>query len=371
MTQLSEFEAAYRQFTAAKSLISVLDPRTTTGPRPFDEFKNDALKEAPADVIERLELEVFGAGPLESLINDPAITEIMVNRHDQIFFEQNGQVKKHADHFSSELSYKNFVTRFSVENSLNLDLDRPTGNGRWRNFRFHLLQPPLSKSFVLTFRRQRFFAAGLHHFRTDTWAPGKALDLISHWVRGKKNVLVVGPTNTGKTTLLSGLLSLLPDTDRVVVIEDTDEVVPPNPLAVKLLTRDGRGSNLKTIAQSDLVVEALRMRPDRLVMGEMRGAEAKDYLLALSTGHGGSLATLHAENPLQALLRLEFLIQMGAPNWSVHAIKQLIRLSLHHVVVLENKNGHRRLKGLYTLTGLESTGFCLHPEYERQDSSVP
>jgi pilus assembly protein CpaF len=126
-----------------------------------------------------------------------------------------------------------------------------------------------------------------------------------------------------------------------------------------MLTRGTGSPSLPEVTLSDLVRQSLRMRPSRLIMGEVRGPEAKDLLLALATGHSGSLGTLHASDPRQALLRLEMLVQLGAPQWSVQAVRQLIQLSVDTLVVCGNENGHRCLKGIYKVAALESFGFLL------------
>jgi pilus assembly protein CpaF len=147
----------------------------------------------------------------------------------------------------------------------------------------------------------------------------------------------------------------------VVILEDTDELPRPNSASTKLLTRSLASAELPEITLADLLRQSLRMRPFRIVMGEVRGAEAKDLILALATGHSGSLGTLHASEARQALLRLEMLIQLGAPQWSVQAIRQLIQLSVDVLVVCGNRDGHRCLEGIFRVAALESFGFLLEP----------
>jgi pilus assembly protein CpaF len=152
----------------------------------------------------------------------------------------------------------------------------------------------------------------------------------------------------------------MPQTDRVVMIEDTSELHSPNSASVKLLTRRDPHGHLRDIHQSDLLKQALRMRPDRIVMGEIRGEEAKDLLMAFATGHTGCMGTLHAETARQALIRLEMLIQLGAPQWGLHAVRTLIWLSLQNIVVVKkDKAGRRVLDGIYRVTALEEFGFLL------------
>jgi pilus assembly protein CpaF len=145
-----------------------------------------------------------------------------------------------------------------------------------------------------------------------------------------------------------------------VIIEDTSELKIPNDAGVKLLTRRDPHRNLRDIDQSELLKQALRMRPDRIIMGEIRGGEAKDLLMAFATGHTGCMGTLHAENARQALLRLEMLIQLGAPQWSLHAVRTLIWLSVQAVIVVaRGPQGVRKLEGVYKIASLEEVGFLI------------
>src|SRR5690606_15616349 len=146
-----------------------------------------------------------------------------------------------------------------------------------------------------------------------------------------------------------------------VTIEDTSEIRLPNAVSVGLLTRRDLNGTLPAYDQSDLLKHALRMRPDRIVVGEVRGAEAKDLLMALSTGHEGGMGTLHADSARQAVLRLEMLVQLGAPQWSVRAIRHLILLGIHAIVVVKKDRNGRRLDSITRITSLEDTGFCFEP----------
>jgi pilus assembly protein CpaF len=160
--------------------------------------------------------------------------------------------------------------------------------------------------------------------------------------------------------VLNSLLDLLPENERVVVIEDSSEIALSNKASMKLLTREDPHGILPAIDQTQLVKRSLRLRPDRIVMGEVRGSEAKDFLMAMATGHSGSFGTLHAQDANQALIRLEMLIQMGAPQWSLTAIRRLIQLSLDYIIITGRATtGERQLKGVYRLCSLEDQGFLV------------
>ena len=193
------------------------------------------------------------------------------------------------------------------------------------------------------------------------WAQAPRIQMLRDLIVKQKNILFIGPTGSGKTTVLGACLRELQENERAVIIEDTDELARPNSSSAKLLTRPAQSAALPEVTLTDLVRQSLRMRPQRLVMGEVRGAEAKDLLLALATGHSGSLGTVHAADPRQALLRLEMLVQLGAPQWNVQAIRQLIQLSVDYLVVCGNADGKRRLDGIYKVAALESFGFLLEP----------
>jgi pilus assembly protein CpaF len=152
---------------------------------------------------------------------------------------------------------------------------------------------------------------------------------------------------------------LVAENDRCVIIEDTKELSPPNFVSLSLLAREFSSGSILPVTLEDLIKRALRMRPDRMVVGEVRGAEAYALLLALSTGHKGSFSTIHAHNSKQALLRLEMLVQLGAPDWDIRSIRRLITLSLDYVLVVDKTGGKRRLKEICELKSLEENGIIL------------
>ncbi len=173
------------------------------------------------------------------------------------------------------------------------------------------------------------------------------------------NFLIIGPTGSGKTTFLNSLIHEISQDQRLIIIEDTDEIQIQNPLSSKLLARELCPSSLTPVTMSDLVKQSLRMRPDRLVVGEVRSSEAKDLLQALATGHRGSMGTLHAQSAKQALLRLEMLIQMGAPQWSLHSIRQLIQMSLDYLIVLKDNRLQKGIMEVCKITSHEKFGLLL------------
>lgn len=313
--------------------------------------------------------EFFSCGPIENLLTDSEITEIIVNGECGIWFEKQGQLQKHNDHFYSLVSYQNFIQRLTSESRMQINLDRPFSDGYWRQFRVHLITPPLAQRGAhLSLRRHPDNPWTLSRFEKVGWAPPDALTYLRKIIADKESFLIIGATGTGKTSVLSACLQELTNNERVVAIEDTNELHLPNPLSTKLITRIDSQGVLQSIDQSELVRQALRMRPDRIVMGEVRGSEAKDLLMAFSTGHSGGMSTIHADNPRQALFRLEMLVQMGAPNWSLQAIRHLILFGIRAVVSVKRINGKRELVGIHRLSSLEDSGFCLEPIWSKQSS---
>jgi pilus assembly protein CpaF len=326
----------------------------------IDQVLRGLIAEYPAEERERLANEFFREGPLTSILSETGLQEIIVNGRKDIWIESAGLFRKHSDEFLSELTFKNFIDRICAEAELKIDLAQPFTDGRWRDFRVHLGRAPLTDcDFHLSLRKVPENPWTLKSLVEAGWADTAKVAVLKDQIEKRKNILYVGPTGCGKTTVLGASLRELAENERVVIIEDTDELRRPNSASTKMLTRGTGSPSLPEVTLSDLVRQSLRMRPSRLIMGEVRGPEAKDLLLALATGHSGSLGTLHASDPRQALLRLEMLVQLGAPQWSVQAVRQLIQLSVDTLVVCGNENGHRCLKGIYKVAALESFGFLL------------
>ncbi len=354
-----ELVAHARQIQKKFSETWTLDTRDLVRPA-AEKVLEDLIAQAPFEMSQRLRGEFFQLGPLEALTADESVTEIIVNGSREIWYESAGRFLRHPDSFLTPSTFKNTVERICSEAGATVNLAEPFADGRWRNFRMHLVSAPLAdREFHLTLRRISAVPWTLARLQECGWADSKSMDRLKELVATRKNIIFIGATGSGKTSVLGAALKAIPADERAVIIEDTDELPVPNAASTKLLTRCSSASALREVTLAELVKQSLRMRPHRLVVGEVRGGEAKDLLLALATGHTGSLGTLHATDPRQALLRLEMLVQMGAPQWSTQAIRQLIHLSVDHIVLCGNANGHRRLEGLYKVAALESFGFLL------------
>jgi pilus assembly protein CpaF len=327
-----------------------------------DEMLRALIRQHGSSHQARLEEEFFGLGPLHELIADQSITEIVLNGASEIWFERRGEFLRLEGGFLSDSTFKNFIDRICATANIKVDLAQPFADGRWRDFRVHLGCAPLTHcAFHMTLRRLPDNPWTLPQLIEAGWSTPAQGEILQGLMQQRKNLLFLGPTGCGKTTVLGACLKELPQSERVVILEDTDELPRPNAASTKLLTRNAATASLPEVTLTDLVRQSLRMRPFRIVMGEVRGGEAKDLLLALATGHSGSLGTLHASEARQALLRLEMLVQLGAPQWSVQAIRQLIQLSVEALVVCGFTDGQRRLQGIYRVAALESFGFLLEP----------
>ena len=298
--------------------------------------------------------------PLLELILDEEVTEIIVNNEKSIFFEKQGSFSKFPGEFESAQKYKLFIQRFCQRAKIQYDLNQPCADGFLNPFRIHLIAPPLSSHVQITLRRHRDTPWSLESLAKENWAATEQISQLKNIISERQNTIIIGSTGTGKTSCMNALINELPQDERVIIVEDTHELKIPNQISTKLLTRNDLHGHLKSYTQEDLIKQALRMRPKRLIIGEIRGKEAKDLLLALSTGHSGSLGSLHAEDAKQALLRLEMLVKMGAPEWETSTVRNLIYLSLQYIVTLGmDKQGHRRLQNLHKIAGLETHGFTL------------
>ncbi len=313
----------------------------------------------------RLYEEFLGSGPLEPLIKDPLITEIILDGKSLIFYEKNGILYSYFDQFLSQWTFENFVRKLCLPSKISPNLQSPFGDGKWNQFRVHIITPPLTpSSYHITLRKHPEETWTLNKLKEKEWAPETAINILQDIIQQKMNTLIVGPTSSGKTSVLNAFLQALPPEERAVIIEDTDELIKPNKFSVKLLTRNT--SALPIIDQSTLLQQSLRMRPDRIIMGEVRGSEAKDLIMALATGHEGSMGTLHAHHYKQALLRLELLVQSSKLNWSAESIRSLIHLGLQIIVLVKKEKHGRKLQGIYQITGLEKTGFLFEPLFKRK-----
>ena len=300
--------------------------------------------------------ELFGLGPLEPLLNDPTISDILVNSHSKIYIERRGKIEATNVAFKDDEHLMRVIERIVSSVGRRIDESSPMVDARLSDgSRVNAIIPPLSiDGPVLSIRR-----FGSEPLRMSALIENRALtkeiaDMLEMCIRARLNVLISGGTGAGKTTLLNALSAFIPEDERIVTIEDSAELQLQQPHVVRLETRppniEGRGE----VTQRDLVRNALRMRPDRIVIGEVRGGESIDMLQAMNTGHDGSLTTVHANTPRDALARLETMIQMTGMRLSERAMRQQIASAINLVLqVARLSDGSRRITSISEITGME------------------
>ena len=355
---LSEvIESIYRDYQPLNNIGQQLfSQKNSDGFKTFVDTKTSHLSPQEKD---RINNEIFDWGPLTCLKERDDIFDIIVQGPETIYYETNAGLTKHHDQFLSKRSFQNFIELVIKESGIVVNQKDPFANGKIESFRLHIVVSPICEDTVLTLRRHNNTIYSLDNLLESQFLSSKQEEWIRNIIDTKKNFLVIGPTGSGKTTFLNALIGEIKSAERLVIVEDTDEIKTNNPIAAKLLSREICPSTLTPITMEDLVKQSLRMRPDRLVIGEVRGQEAKDLLQALATGHTGSMGTLHAHSAKQALLRLEMLIQMGAPQWSLHSIRQLIQMSLDYLIVLNEDRQNKGIKEICKITSHESFGLLL------------
>jgi pilus assembly protein CpaF len=301
--------------------------------------------------------EAVGLGPLEELLADDSITEIMVNRYDEIYLERNGRLERHATIFTSDRAVLGVIERIVAPLGRRIDESSPMVDARLKDgSRVNAIIPPLAiKGPALTIRkfaRRTLTADDLIGF--GAVSPDMAA-FLRIAVLHRKNIVISGGTGSGKTTLLNVLSNFIPDGERIITIEDAAELRLAHSHLISLEARPANAEGRGLIAIRDLVKNALRMRPDRIVVGECRGGEALDMLQAMNTGHDGSLTTLHANSPRDALARLETLVLMAGMDLPLSAIRDQV-VSAVDIIVQQARmaDGRRVITGIVEVTGIES-----------------
>jgi pilus assembly protein CpaF len=300
--------------------------------------------------------EVFGLGPLEPLLRDPTISDILVNTYKHVFVERNGQLERAPAAFQDDRHLLRVIDRIVSAVGRRVDDSSPMVDARLPDgSRVNAIIPPLAVDGpILSIRRfpaERLKADDLVTLRALT---RPMLDFLSHCVRARLNALISGGTGAGKTTLLNVLSSFIGDTERIVTIEDAAELQLHQEHVVRLETRPPNVEGKGAVRQRQLMMNALRMRPDRIVVGEVRGEEALDMLQAMNTGHDGSLTTVHANTPRDALSRIETMIAMGSTHLPEKAMRQQIASAIQLVVQQTRlSDGSRKVTSIAEITGME------------------
>ncbi|KJZ37058.1 CpaF family protein [Pseudomonas fluorescens] len=307
-------------------------------------------------IIKQITDEVLGLGPLEPLLADHTVSDILVNRHDSVYVERFGKLQRTDVRFRDDQHLLNIIDRIVSSLGRRIDESSPLVDARLKDgSRVNAIIPPLAiDGPSMSIRR---FSVDLLNtdslIQVGALTPAIAL-LLKAIVRGRLNVLISGGTGCGKTTMLNVLSSFIPHNERIVTIEDSAELQLQQPHVVRLETRPSNIEGRGEVGQRELVRNSLRMRPDRIVIGEVRGAEALDMLTAMNTGHDGSLTTIHANTARDALGRIENMVSMTGATFPIKAMRQQIASAIGVVIQLERQeDGKRRLVSLQEINGME------------------
>jgi pilus assembly protein CpaF len=300
--------------------------------------------------------EVFGLGPLEPLLQDPSISDILVNTHKQVYIERKGLLELSPVTFRDSQHLLRIIDKIVSQVGRRVDESSPMVDARLSDgSRVNAIIPPLAVDGPLL---------SIRRFSTDKLMPrdlvsklaltSGMMELLEAAVKAKLNIIISGGTGAGKTTLLNALSAFISPTERIITIEDAAELQLKQPHVARLETRPPNIEGNGAVRQRELLVNSLRMRPDRIVVGEVRGGEALDMLQAMNTGHDGSLTTVHANSPRDAISRLEVMISMGNANMQPTSIRQQIASAVHLLVqVSRMTDGSRRVVNLTEVTGME------------------
>src|SRR4051812_9719722 len=345
------------------------------GPRLFDVADSESVRTTIAgEIKQRLQLEatlaredrerlaaeiaddIFGYGPLERVLADPTISEVMVNGCDDIWIERDGRLSQTSLSFSDESQLRRIITKMVGQVGRRIDESSPMVDARLPDgSRVNAIIPPLSLSGPLLtirkFAQNRFHMAELIELGT---LAEDAAAFLEGCIGAQLNILISGGTGSGKTTFLNALSEAVPDSDRIVTIEDAAELQLNQRHVLRLESRPKNIEGEGEITIRDLVRNALRMRPDRIIVGEVRGAEALDMLQAMNTGHEGSLSTVHANSPRDALNRLETMVLMAGYDLPLRAIRQQVASALDLIVHTERlQDGSRKVTAITEVQRME------------------
>ncbi|WP_170339076.1 CpaF family protein [Ruegeria arenilitoris] len=307
-------------------------------------------------LVEELMHEVLGLGPLEPLLADPTINDILVNGHTQIFVERSGILEKTSARFRDERHLLRIIDKIVSRIGRRIDERQPWVDARLEDgSRVNaIIRPCALDGPALSIRKFSRVPLTMERLIKNEALNESAAKLLRGLVEAKMNVLISGGTGSGKTTMLNALSSYISPRERIVTIEDAAELQLQQEHVLRMETRPAGLDGTGAVVQRDLVRNALRMRPDRIIIGEVRGSEAFDMLQAMNTGHDGSMTTVHANSPRDALSRVEQMVQMGGLELPHAAIRATIASAIHFVLQLNRlSDGTRRVTSIAEITGME------------------
>ena len=385
-SEASPLEAQWKQLVLPRvlgtldlSMIAVIDEKRARVQ--IRDVANRLINEeaAPLSVIQRrhvvrqIEDEVMGLGPLEPLLADPSVSDILVNGPNNIYVERSGKLQRTAVRFNDDAHLLNIIDRIVSKVGRRIDESTPMVDARLKDgSRVNAIIPPLAiDGPVLSIRRFRKDALNIDDLVRYGSLNRTLVGLLRAIVMARLNVMISGGTGSGKTTLLNAMSAFIPERERIVTIEDSAELQLQQPHVVRLETRqvnvEGRGQ----ITQRDLVRNSLRMRPDRIVVGEVRGAEALDMLQAMNTGHDGSLTTIHANSSRDALSRVETMVAMTGITFPISALRNQIASAIDVIIHMERQeDGCRRIISVQEISGMEANTIVMSEIFNFSRSGV-
>ena len=311
---------------------------------------------------------VGGLGILGKIITDTDITEVMINGYNRIFVEKSGKLMQLDEHFESDEDLIRIVQKFVSEMDRTIDAGNPIVDARLEDgSRVHVVFPPVALSGpTVTIRRFPKNPMTMEKLLGYGAITPEAVDFLRKLVVSRHNIFIAGGTGSGKTTFLNALSNFIPQWERVITIEDSAELQIRNvPNLVSLETRKANSKEANEITIRDLIKASLRMRPDRIIVGEVRGEEALDMLQAMNTGHDGSLSTGHANSPEGMLSRLETMVLTGSADLPLDAIRMQISSAVDYIVYLSRlRDFSRKVMSITEVTGYENGRIILNPIYE-------
>ena len=385
-SEVSPLEAQWKQLVLPRvlgtldlSMIAVIDEKRARVQ--IRDVANRLINEeaAPLSVIQRrhvvrqIEDEVMGLGPLEPLLADPSVSDILVNGPNNIYVERSGKLQRTAVRFNDDAHLLNIIDRIVSKVGRRIDESTPMVDARLKDgSRVNAIIPPLAiDGPVLSIRRFRKDALNIDDLVRYGSLNRALVGLLKAIVMARLNVMISGGTGSGKTTLLNAMSAFISERERIVTIEDSAELQLQQPHVVRLETRqvnvEGRGQ----ITQRDLVRNSLRMRPDRIVVGEVRGAEALDMLQAMNTGHDGSLTTIHANSSRDALSRVETMVAMTGITFPISALRNQIASAIDVIIHMERQeDGCRRIISVQEISGMEANTIVMSEIFNFSRSGV-
>lgn len=317
--------------------------------------------------------ETFGLGPLEVLLKDSSVSDILVNRYDRIYVERRGRLEAEDIRFRDNQHLRQIIDRIVANVGRRIDETSPMVDARLSDgSRVNAIIPPLALDGpAVSIRRFGSKPLQLEDLIRNGAFPAAVMDFLSAAVQSRVNILISGGTGSGKTTLLNCLSRYIPADERVITIEDAAELQLQQPHVVRLETRPANIEGKGEVTQRDLVKNCLRMRPDRIIIGEVRGGESLDMLQAMNTGHEGSMTTIHANNTRDALGRIEVMIAMAGYDIPIRAMRQQIASAIQLVVQAQRlPGGRRRVTRVSEITGLEGDQIQIHDLFAFEQTGV-